>query len=538
MKKSFFQIILLFVAFAPFSSYADNFKVVAKGSLKYYNTELQMEVPLNAIEVQLWDSDVPDASTIIDDFMGTTFTDSNGNFEITGEGGDPFHYSYSRPDVYLRVVLRDPSGLVKISDELNHVQSYIIGIHEFDNVEGIVNFNSRVIDSGAQPNYGTKMMVFQASFSAWKEFVDNYGTPPSGFYDIEYWSAIYAGTPWTNRNTTHWPIGYPTNNNTSNYHEFGHAIRHSYDGSQSHWDWDNIRFIYARTHRCDESAWGSTEAVRKGFAFNEGWAEFWENQCWCTLASGDLNNMECEGNVAKALCDLSNNLPNKKWDMLKVLKNNPEKIHSYDDFFNYAVIEFPTLINVIRQPVTTNFQITSHALALEDQKMLLKKYITLQRAFTDSLYKLFRQSSDQAINPNSICSGEPCENVFNQIIRPDLLHAEIQISELITEQLIYRLENSESLQKKMEEGTFNTWYAEKKQEHQRKYLKLILDNLLQAHKQLKDQSSGSKELRAFEETLRGKIRILSELVKSDKMAPPANLNPKLAYDSEFRLGAK
>lgn len=33
------------------------------------------------------------------------------------------------------------------------------------------------------------MMVFQASLVLERIFVDNYGTPPSGFYDIEYWSA-------------------------------------------------------------------------------------------------------------------------------------------------------------------------------------------------------------------------------------------------------------------------------------------------------------------------------------------------------------
>ena len=59
-------------------------------------------------------------------------------------------------------------------------------------------------------------------------------------------------------------------------HEFAHTIRHYYDGNYAHFLADAGRFWYLRSHSC------SLE-TNPGFAFNEGWAEYWENACNCKL---------------------------------------------------------------------------------------------------------------------------------------------------------------------------------------------------------------------------------------------------------------
>lgn len=52
------------------------------------------------------------------------------------------------------------------------------------------------------------------------------------------------------------------------FHESGHVFRHIADGDHIHWDNDNVRFIYARCH------W-PFGIIDEGFAFNEGWAQYW-----------------------------------------------------------------------------------------------------------------------------------------------------------------------------------------------------------------------------------------------------------------------
>ena len=47
---------------------------------------------------------------------------------------------------------------------------------------------------------------------------------------------------------------------------------YSYDGSYGHFLVDAARYIYTRNHDCGKQ-------TNNGFAFNEGWAEFWAGEC-------------------------------------------------------------------------------------------------------------------------------------------------------------------------------------------------------------------------------------------------------------------
>ena len=55
-------------------------------------------------------------------------------------------------------------------------------------------------------------------------------------------------------------------------HEFAHTVRHSYDGGLIHLYRNIWRYRYAQRHNC-------STMTNYGFAFNEGWAEFWAGQC-------------------------------------------------------------------------------------------------------------------------------------------------------------------------------------------------------------------------------------------------------------------
>jgi hypothetical protein len=67
------------------------------------------------------------------------------------------------------------------------------------------------------------------------------------------------------------------------FHESGHVFRHIMDGDRfPHWDNDLVRFSYARCHR-------GTEVFAEGFAFNEGWANYWRRARWSGVAERVFN---------------------------------------------------------------------------------------------------------------------------------------------------------------------------------------------------------------------------------------------------------
>jgi hypothetical protein len=85
------------------SAWANNYTVTGTGSAFCHDGTNNSIVPLAGARVQLMDSDC-DGSTICDDVMGESHIAADGSFTVTGSGGDPGDYSWSRPDVYIRVV--------------------------------------------------------------------------------------------------------------------------------------------------------------------------------------------------------------------------------------------------------------------------------------------------------------------------------------------------------------------------------------------------------------------------------------------------
>ena len=315
---------------------ANDYPVTVRGKVLFcdYSGGSFIKLPLAGAKVELVDSDA-DGSQIFDDVIGTAIVNADGTFEVSGRGGDPGDYSWSRPDIYVRFVF-NYNDKVRLTDELDRTRYANTPEHDHDNFEGVLDIGTWTLDNGLGSGESSEPAVWYAVCRAWDEYVKIMGEEPqAGHCDVEYWSAIYAGTPWTSDNTIHWPIHYDSR---SARHEFAHLIRHSFDGDRNHFNWDVTRFRYARYHgQCEQGCnnW-STESkeMNDGYAFNEGWAEFWANELHCPMGYSS----QCEGGVAYTLKDIQDELAktikNPRAFMCRVLKNNPGSIHSIGEFIS------------------------------------------------------------------------------------------------------------------------------------------------------------------------------------------------------------
>ena len=134
------KIILLIIALLSVNLIckADNYRVTVHGQILYLDAMDMQFKPMVGVKVEVWDSDVDgsDASSAIDDYIEAGFTDINGNYSIEGAGGDPGNYSWSKPDIYILVVLTNEDGKLRITDELDNTQYFASDLHSHDNVEG------------------------------------------------------------------------------------------------------------------------------------------------------------------------------------------------------------------------------------------------------------------------------------------------------------------------------------------------------------------------------------------------------------------
>ena len=75
-------------------------------------------------------------------------------------------------------------------------------------------------------------------------------------------------------------------------HEFAHSFRHQLDGDEAHFTFDSARFWDLRSHSAT-----SCSSTNHGFAFNEGWAEYWADEVQATPCTNS-NDFSIERNVA------------------------------------------------------------------------------------------------------------------------------------------------------------------------------------------------------------------------------------------------
>ncbi len=267
-----------------------------------------------------------------DDHVDTTYTDNAGRFSRELSASEDGDY-------YARLRLFSPE--VQVVDAENS-QVWSIETRAKSNRAGLIDLGSLEIssDNGAG---SPRAAVWQGFQNAVLEFRRTTGHGiPQGQLNVEIWRGHV--TPLTFYDEVHWAHGYHTGDSGDPYrvtfHEFGHAFRHVLDGSFAHWSYDNGTFIYGRTH----GYCGSALVELEGFAFNEGWAEYWSGDTDC--CDGKAGDPTIEGTVAHHLsrlasCVLTNGSVVGRKGMVQVLERGEDLIHSIGDFRREFVKQFP-----------------------------------------------------------------------------------------------------------------------------------------------------------------------------------------------------
>jgi hypothetical protein len=373
--------------------------------------------PLAGARVELWRPG--GISTLwIDEKLGATHTNASGAYSFGVRADDNF-------DLYSKVVMNDDQGVhlgdwYSLSDWDTETQT--TGSHA-----GVVNLGTYQIshENGA----GTpKCAAFQGAHNAYQNYKQLMGTaPPDASYLI---SSDYpcCGVPFTTLDTTHWPDGYetgygpkdPDGGYAVNFHEFAHSVRHSFDGGALHFLYDAARFGYPKSH---ELCLVSNE----GFAFNEGWAEFWAHTPGPCANPTDFN---VEGNVAAALTGLEG-CANRQ-TMVRVLKENPESIHSYAEFkakFFSIVGQRACLLKSIG-----GLQAVEKTIAAAPLLASTESQIAGETNLISSMSRRMALVRKRAQGTEKCSKGE-CVAALRKLIEPSALSTQIAQAKLLRERL-------------------------------------------------------------------------------------------------------
>jgi Transthyretin-like family len=324
------RFLLLTVLLQPALARAGVVNVEAKGEMRCGG------VPMPYVQVDLMYSKVSWTDSF-DSVMASGVTDENGRWQLRGSGGS----IWGPPPPYARVVYRSPFGDppvpptkgTRVINEIRSIRSDHHGTRDFPWVPavidmGVLNFDT--IDCRLWMNA-------RIAGSDYIYAIDSAAPLPYNELDMLRWSGIYHGTPWAARETIHWPTNYSVAAKTV-FHEFGHTVRHSYDGDFNHFVWDSTRFLYARNHV-------PSDVTNEGFAFNEGWAYLWGTRASTPPAPlSHVNsppNWAVEGDVAADLRRIADCPGISMHNMVIVLRENPGSIHSRDEFWAALRRKFP-----------------------------------------------------------------------------------------------------------------------------------------------------------------------------------------------------
>ena len=194
--------------------------------------------PLGGIELQLWRRGSPDFLPVewVGGIDARGFANPDGTFSLTATDGEDNHF--------VRMALRDAAGV--------HLKDFW-GINDWSVDSGGSRNNVAVRDLGglllSTPGQSHKCAVWRGFHLAHLDFRALTGIdPPSGGLLINA-DAITAGVPFTPHTTVMWPGGFPVGysgggDDSITRHEFGHVIRHGYDGDLGHFLGDVATYNY------------------------------------------------------------------------------------------------------------------------------------------------------------------------------------------------------------------------------------------------------------------------------------------------------
>ena len=343
-----------------------------------------------------------------DEKITTRHTGADGRYAINVNASDNF-------DLYIKVLLHDDDGV-----ELENWYSPFT----WETTTSTKRSRSGTIDLGTwqidKDGSGTpKCAIWQGVRNAYGDYRQVVGArPPSPKIKVEA-EFPCCGTPFTLRSAIQWPGGSEVRPNyTVPSHEFAHTVRHTFDGNIAHFGLDAARYLYPRVHE-------SCKVTNQGFAFNEGWAEYWARE-FRTCPPG--TNFEQEGNVAGELARLERctSRPN----MVRVLRENPGRIHSIGEF----QARHAALFGGCAVPLTTTTAPAQPVLTAQQQIRELQRQIAAQRKLVTSLERQASAAKRRARNPGR-CTAGRCAEAMEKLIEPSALAAQAQQAELVLDRL-------------------------------------------------------------------------------------------------------
>ncbi len=255
-------------------------------------------------------------------------TGPDGRYSIDGPfGGTPGTVFVSfEADVPMTTTAGSPSAPIRIFDDAHHTRN-----ERFDRTPTITGDDAVFPDVTVSDD----CWIWQRSIEALRDYFTRLRVaPPAGGVFVKRWSEVYNSSG-AGAHTFYNYVVLPTdtarlNRRATFFHEFGHSLRHVADGAQTHWDWDNTRFLYARVHN-------GTQVTNKGFVFNEGWATYWSAvvlRSPVSVAGGAPTDASFvafnEDRVAERLMTLSS--ATSPTFMMGVLLANPGVIHTLEQF--------------------------------------------------------------------------------------------------------------------------------------------------------------------------------------------------------------
>lgn len=320
---------------------------------------------------------------------------------------------------FVRMALRDEHG-VHLRDFWG-INDWSVDTGRRRNNVATRNYGGIVFSKSGKSH---KCALWSAVHKAYEEFRTETGTTlPSRGVEIEA-DAVTGGVPFTPGTSMLWPGDYPVGDSAGDEstarHEFGHVIRHGLDGDFGHFVGDAATFNYARNH----SACGRTN---NGFAFNEGWAEFWAQDYWPAPDCGRPGDMAVEGNVAAALTELMENCAaNQRKYMVQTLRNNPQRIHSYAEFAAAMGCPFPkpepvTVLGLSAPPppALPSSPAVRAARAQGDLRATTRQIRRLRKSLKGAV-KRAKNAPD--------CKNAPCKDVLRRVTQPAVLKFELQMA--------------------------------------------------------------------------------------------------------------
>ncbi len=372
-------------------------------------------MPLGGIELQLWRRGSPDFLPVewvggIDDLR---FANPDGTFSLRATNGEDTRF--------IRMALRDSAG-VRLKD-WGGINDWSVDTGGYRNNVPEQNLGGLLFTT---PGQSHKCAIWRGLHLAHRDFRDLMGfNPPSGGLSIQ--ADAPGETPLAMHTEIWWTRGYVTGyggggDDTITRHEFGHVIRHGYDGDGGHFFGDVVAHTYARSH---------SPCLRSGslaYAFNEGWAEYWAHEYGAPpmCADSPADDYTVEGNVAAALADIEarcyagNRVP-----MVEILRAHALVIHSFEEFRAYVSCPIPFLLAPLPGIPATTLTVTA-----AQRADLARAQVREVNGHLGELRGGLRAAERAAAKPLK-CPRIPCEAALRRALLPAVLRSEIALAELV-----------------------------------------------------------------------------------------------------------